>query len=1113
MEDVMRFLLFAVFLCCFAAAGNTPVIHYRFTSGQGKTVQNLSSPDKNPLLLEGNVQIDKADGLALDGRTTGGEIRNSGGFDYSRGATFSLVFRLLDLPGDSEIGKKHDAFFYQTRNFVFSKRGNSVYINFGEKGKWKHSLVSGNVFQPGDTDFHHAAVTILPVHRPDQGEKWTQVNVFLDGVQVYSKRIENFLPENSKNKIEFCKGSSFGEVWRVAGNILEGKIYKRVLSAAEIANEVRNCSRVVPRFAQSAPLTDEIKKMISAREKSGDFSGASALRNAAFAGVKNLQSAKLIPLATAESTLTLIETPERVFPFSWYDNKSGRELFQWNNTFFVVCFNSIKFVPQKSSFLQRPTVVPGGGVAFKLRFSGKGHCADSSFFFDGKVLSYDLATSEGGTLAVFPAVRLAPMTRGCDYLLTPFMSGVAHKDASKRYVSYSQPYPAANASMQVGALYDDAGGVLIASADPFARRKEINFSAGAEVSGDFEWTAVRGKFIPGCRAHLELFRGDWVDAAKCYRRMLEKIKAPWILPKSPTPAWFLKNNLWVEVSGRGGRKPWLMDIAIRKFMEQDYAVHLYRYGAGFDKDYPYASPSPHLVEYRNVMVRHGIRTMPYLNARLWELRDRRDEDWTYSAIGLPAAVKDVNLTAVLESYNKTLFSVICPETEVFKKIMTDISVEMCELGMAGIYHDQVGAARSLLCYDPRHGHTPGDNKSWFRGQFNTFRPLREFFHKHYPDVILTTEDNAETCVANYDGALSWRWMNEGQVPFYSSVYAGKVQLFGLQYRKMIYPAAPYMLAWQLVCGAQLGRFTNDFLFDPNMGSFTKWCKKLIHLRKAVNDFIVNGNYGKTLKFAEPVGSRKMFWGTYGDRNISSYDLYTAHWVKGNEHAVVLLNPTDQKVRNTLLLPEKTEGVLYMEKSRKKISGVTLPFELEPQSCALLLVSKDAPKHQLAERCFAVIKRAGEGPELLQTFTPGALHPYWLPDEEKDFVVNAKGGMLKINTGKFSCVFFPRRIYPVWFQHKGKRLKEWRGNDIEMLQDRVYRAEFDVWAERRILWQSEGKITVETSGYLCSAGSGDKEPNPRRRVVIRFTFEKGSPVIRITGNVNGDHFSTSWSPAK
>ena len=51
-------------------------------------------------------------------------------------------------------------------------------------------------------------------------------------------------------------------------------------------------------------------------------------------------------------------------------------------------------------------------MAFKLRFSGKGHCADSSFFFDGKVLSYDLATSEGGTLAVFPAVRLAPTTLG-----------------------------------------------------------------------------------------------------------------------------------------------------------------------------------------------------------------------------------------------------------------------------------------------------------------------------------------------------------------------------------------------------------------------------------------------------------------------------------------------------------------------------------------------------------------------------------------------------------------------------------------------------------------------------------------------------------------------------
>ena len=93
------------------------------------------------------------------------------------------------------------------------------------------------------------------------------------------------------------------------------------------------------------------------------------------------------------------------------------------------------------------------------------------------------------------------------------------------------------------------------------------------------------------------------------------------------------------------------------------------------------------------------------------------------------------------------------------------------------------------------------------------------------------------------------------------------------------------------------------------------------------------------------------------------------------------------------------------------------------------------------------------------------------------------------------------------------LKEWRGGNIAVLNDRVFRPEFDVWAERRILWQSAGKITVETSGYLCAAGSGDKEPVPRRRVVIRYTFEKGSPMILISGNVNGETFSCRWSPLK
>ena len=30
------------------------------------------------------------------------------------------------------------------------------------------------------------------------------------------------------------------------------------------------------------------------------------------------------------------------------------------------------------------------------------------------------------------------------------------------------------------------------------------------------------------------------------------------------------------------------------------------------------------------------------------------------------------------------------------------------------------------------------------------------------------------------------------------------------------------------------------------------------------------------------------------------------------------------------------------------------------------------------------------------------------------------------------------------------------------------------------------------------------------LTIRYTFEKGSPAIKITGNVNGNNFSSTWS---
>ncbi len=1088
---------------------------YRFENIRDGEVSNRGK-GHGTLWLEGAYRKNADGTISMNGRNTGGKIYNSGSLNFEKGLTLTVVFRTRNLPGDSESGRKHDAWFYKSRRFVFSRRGRMFYINFHNGEKWLDGVRSGELFSVNDNAFHHAAVTIDPCHKPEQGEKWTDVRVYLDGVAVAFRRFHEFLPLPGDDLWEIACASSFGEVWRFGGDLDEVKIFDRVLGSPEIRKEVLASKRVKPGFRTPEKLSGRLRERVESLLVN-DPASASALRLTGERGIP-AESAEILPLRAGDTTLTLVTAGSRTLVASWFDHAAQRELLNWDNPFFRLHFEGKEFFPEKSELLL-PPVRKEGLWHFILRTSNGRQTVDMDVEFDGKHLSYALKCGEKVSSAVFPALRLARMTRGNDILLVPNMSGVELRRASEGGVSYSQPYPCAYGSMQFGAVYDDAGGVLFSAGDPQARRKQMNFSAGYDGSAiEFDWSGAGGRLLPDARAHLELFRGGWLEAARCYRQLQEKIKAPWIMERPESPEWFRNNHLWITADCSNNSSVWLVDLAIRRYLEQGFILHGYHYGAKFDRDYPYLSPTPRLVERRNFLRMHDIRLVPYGNGRLWEKLDRRDEDFTYTKLGLPNSVKERSGRSFTEHYNGAVFSVICPETPIFKSFMRTLAVRMAALGLDGIYFDQIGAGRPVLCYDSSHPHAAGDDTSWFRGQNKTFRTIRAVYRKNYPDALLVTEDNAETCAGNFDGGLAWRWMNEGQVPLYPAVYAGRIQMFGLYYYGTEdYPAACYKAAWQFVSGMQLGWFGEGYFIRPERTSFRRWIKKLIHLRSALKPFIVDGEFAPPVRTGLPLKKKKIYWGPHGDKYLSSPELSIGHWKNGNDRVIVLLNPTENRVRHTLLLEMKCRGWQFREDGNRlsPFYGTESAWEIAPRSVGVLLLSDNREYRDALSRAFGVIRRTAEENDPFTT--PRAAmtdrKPQWLPPESDHFVIDEpESGLLRINTGKFSCVFFPGLLYPVWFQHAGTAFTSWRGEGVASLNDPVYRAEHDLRAERRVRALSEQEISVETTGYLCSAD--DREPVPRRPVVLHYRFQKEADHFVISGTVSGtEHFEKMVVPVR
>ncbi len=278
-------------------------------------------------------------------------------------------------------------------------------------------------------------------------------------------------------------------------------------------------------------------------------------------------------------------------------------------------------------------------------------------------------------------------------------------------------------------------------------------------------------------------------------------------------------------------------IELKNKLDVDIAYHTYNWHhIPFNIEYPHFLPAKEgFAEGAQKLREAGIAVLPYINAVSWEKRDgEMGYEMNFENTGIHGAAMDENGDITVEHYPQTTMSghtselvPICPTFKPWRDFMADLTKEMNEtLPIDGIYLDEIAAHCSERCCNPEHDHTLYGGDFWVEG----YRKMMERLNAQKPaDRYYFTECNAEPYVSSFDGLLTWMWVYGGQVPAFSAVYGGYVQLIGrctIGRKKDDFEFFKHSVAGCLHYGQVMGWCKADIVYSEKHITFLKPFVKL-----------------------------------------------------------------------------------------------------------------------------------------------------------------------------------------------------------------------------------------------------------------------------------------------
>jgi hypothetical protein len=460
--------------------------------------------------------------------------------------------------------------------------------------------------------------------------------------------------------------------------------------------------------------------------------------------------------------------------------------------------------------------------------------------------------------------------------------------------------------MQFGGHYDAEGGVYVATHDPAGSRKVIRFVENEGViECTYAWDApdmgVAGNdFTTIGDCVVELFEGDWFDAAQIYKAWVSRNTLWWPSGdqqgRPDTPQWMRELPMWALMSGTPESvvEPC---IRLREYLDVPMAVHWYNWHEiPFDNDYPHYFPVKEgFAEGVKRLQDNGVRVMPYINGRLWDT-DLED----FQTVAFAAACKNEAGENYVEVYGSgEKLAPMCPTTEVWQEKVHEIVLRLVgpEYNVDGVYIDQIGAASPRLCFDKSHGHPLGGGHWWLE---DGYWPMLESLQSRLPDgKMITTECNAEPYCKWMDGYLGWHFQEQDQIPLFAAVYAGNVQIFSRAYRGNDGLAHRMKTAQAFVFGEQLGWINANIVLE-DMDVLAPFFRRLCRLRLALSPYMAWGQMARPPAVDGEIPRVTADWAWRDKWEITDDALQRGAWRSDDGAlALVFVNVLDEPLPFTL----------------------------------------------------------------------------------------------------------------------------------------------------------------------------------------------------------------------
>ena len=477
------------------------------------------------------------------------------------------------------------------------------------------------------------------------------------------------------------------------------------------------------------------------------------------------------------------------------------------------------------------------------------------------------------TVPELRAVRIGD-SQGDDTLYLPHGYGRASEGGvGGRYTGY---YPSGSCALPMLLVSDETSGLYLCAHDAGASTRMIRSDSASgggtplNIMEPAPDASVTGNdFVTAGEVVIARVDGGWYPATQKYRAWLQE-NAPWWpegdadYGRPDRPAWLDDIAAWVLISG-GPESVVEPTTAFREYMDLPCAIHWYNWHEiPFDNDYPNYFPTKDGVTEGVAQLQEaGVRVVPYINGRLWDT-----DTENFQEVGYRYATRDRDGDPYIEVYGSGQeLAPMCISQQYWRDILHDIVLRlMTEVGMDGVYMDQIAAARPRLCYDSSHGHSLAGGDWWTEGYWQLLERIQEDIAAVSPEKMLTTESNAEAYAGWFDTYLMCNSLGNGLQPLFPAVYGSKILGFGRYMAREDWddPEALAQKQGQLfIWGTQLW-WSDPRVIDHQFAG--PWLRDLARLRHSAREFF---NEGRMLAPPVLAGNDTMVTADWHRREMSA----------------------------------------------------------------------------------------------------------------------------------------------------------------------------------------------------------------------------------------------------